>query len=79
MPQKKFSEKTVNRVLGAVAIFTIAVLFISYKNMLSLDTLIVSLFGFLSVEVWNLASITKTKEKLKGGVEDADSRDESII
>lgn len=72
--QKKFSEKTVNRVLAAVAIFTIAVLFISYKNMLSLDTLIVSLFGFLSVEVWNLASITKTKEKLKGGIDDADNR-----
>lgn len=69
MPQKKFSEKTVNRVLGAVAAFIIVVLFISYKNMLSLDTLIVSFFGFCSVEVWNLASITKTKEKLRGGSE----------
>lgn len=78
--EKKFSEKTVNRVLGAVAIFIIVVLYISYKNMLSLDTLIISFFGFCSVEAWNLASITKTKEQVrKGGNNDADYRDQPQI
>lgn len=67
--EKKFSEKTVNRVLGAVAIFIIVVLYISYKNMLSLDTLIIGFFGFCSVEVWNLAGITKTKEQVRKGGE----------
>ena len=63
----KFSDKTVNKIVRLVEVFTVAVLYISFKNGLSLDTLIVSFFGFCSVELWSLAGITKTKVINKGG------------
>lgn len=62
-----FSKIIVLGVIVANVIFTAAVLKIFLTTSAEPSTLIMSWFGFTTVEVWSLASIKKAKEKNKDG------------
>ena len=74
---KEFSKKVVTLVIMLNVAFTGAVLYLFLITGSEPTTLIGCWFGFTTVELWTLAGITKSK--LKGGVADADSRDQPPI
>lgn len=59
----RFSKKIVTLVIIMNIIFTAAVLYIFWQVGNEPSTLIAAFFGFTTVELWALASITKTKLK----------------
>ena len=65
----RFSKWIVSLVILLNVAFTGAVLFLFLRTGSEPSTLIVAWFGFTTVELWTLAGITKTKEKLRGGQE----------
>lgn len=73
----KFSKKIVALVVLLNVGFAGAVLYLFLRTGSEPTALISCWFAFTTGELWLLAGITKSK--LKGGVADADSRDESII
>lgn len=75
--QQKFSKKIVALVILLNTVFTGAVLYLFLRTGNEPTTLIGCWFGFTTVELWTLAGITK--EKLKGGTNDADNRDQPQI
>lgn len=64
---QRFSKKIVALVILLNVVFTGAVLFLFLRTGSEPSALIVAWFGFTTVELWTLAGITKTKEKLRGG------------
>jgi len=58
-----FSKKIITGVIIANVLFSVAVLGLFLKTQKEPVTLIGTWFGFTTVEVWNLASIKKTKIK----------------
>jgi hypothetical protein len=77
MKKNRFSKWIVALVVLLNALFTGAVLFVFLRVGSEPTTLVAAWFGFTTVELWTLAGITKSK--LKGGVADADSRDQPPI
>ncbi len=77
MERNRFSKWIVALVILLNALFTGAVLFVFLRVGSEPTTLVAAWFGFTTVELWTLAGITKSK--LKGGVADADSRDQPPI
>lgn len=75
--QQKFSKKIAALVILLNTVFTGAVLYLFLRTGNEPTTLIGCWFGFTTVELWTLAGITK--EKLKGGTNDADNRDQPQI
>ena len=73
----RYSKFIVALVILLNALFTGAVLFVFLRVGSEPTTLVAAWFGFTTVELWTLAGITKSK--LKGGVADADSRDQPPI
>ena len=73
----RYSKWIVALVILLNALFTGAVLFVFLRVGSEPTTLVAAWFGFTTVELWTLAGITKSK--LKGGVADADSRDQPPI
>ncbi len=59
----RFSKKIVSLVIIMNIIFTAGVLYIFWQVGNEPSTLIAAFFGFTTVELWALASITKTKLK----------------
>lgn len=64
--KSNFSKGVVLFVIIANILFTVAVLSAFIVTQTEPSTLIMSWFGFTTVELWSLASIKKTKEKNKG-------------
>ncbi|MET3616712.1 hypothetical protein ABID14_000332 [Peptoniphilus olsenii] len=61
-----FSKKIVRQVLFVVNLFTITILFVSFKTGgIGLDTLITNWFSFFKTEVLALAGIRVSKETLE--------------
>jgi hypothetical protein len=73
----RYSKWIVALVLLLNAVFAGAVLFVFLRVGSEPTALIAAWFGFTTGELWLLAGITKAK--LKGGVADADSRDQPPI
>lgn len=73
----RYSKAIVALVILLNTGFTGAVLYLFLRTGGEPTVLIGCWFAFTTGELWLLAGITKSK--LKGGVADADSRDESII
>jgi len=61
----KFSKKIVSFVIFINVLFTAAVLYIFFVRGSEPVTLIAAFFSFTTIELWSLASISKTKEKAK--------------
>lgn len=74
---QKFSKKIVALVILLNVAFTGAVLFLFLRTGSEPAVLIGCWFAFTTGELWLLSGITK--EKLKGGIEDADYRNQSQV
>lgn len=61
----KFSKKIVTMIILLAVSFTSAVLYIFLKVGSEPSTLIIAVFGFLTVELWSLANIKNTETKKK--------------
>ncbi len=62
MSKERFSKCIISLIIAANIIFTIAVLYVFVKTGSEPVVLIGAWFSFMSVEVWQLAQIKKTKE-----------------
>lgn len=77
--KSKFSKAIVVAIIFCVASFTIAVMYAFLRIGNEPTALIAAVFGFATVELWNLAGITKKKEEIRGGGSYEHSRNESEI
>lgn len=66
----KFSKAIVGFIIVANIIFTIAVLWVFLKTSAEPAALIGSWFAFTTVELWQLATIKKTKVQSEKGKDD---------